>query len=148
MHTVAHSDYHALLITVVFKCTHAESDSRANFFQSLRKNLEEAATEGYSQLQTSCLLTSQLIKEQYSDLPFLHDYSVLQSVRRDKYSTRFLPKSWSHVIPLHYYANGNCLFRYAPDHCMEYSYKDTACTPSYGLYCNIGLGPYYAVEVR
>lgn len=116
---MAQSGYHADLITFSL-FTHADSNTdsqRASFFQSLRKNLEEAATEGYSHLQTSCLLASQRIKEQFSDPPFLQDYSesVLQSMRRDKYSTRFLPKSLSHIIPLQCYGDGNCLFRYAPD---------------------------------
>ena len=88
---------------------------RASFFQSLRKNLEEAATEGYTQFQKSCLLASQRIKEQYSDVPFLQDCSALRSVRRDKYSIRFLPKPLSHITPLQCYGDGNCLFRYAPD---------------------------------
>ena len=119
-------DYVSLFTHADRSCTSGTVGQRASFFQSLRKNLEEAATEGYSQFQRSCLLASQRIKEQYSDVPFLQDCSALQSVRRDKYSTRFLPKPLSHITPLQCYGDGNCLFRYAPDIYIQ-AYKNPAC---------------------
>ena len=90
----------------------SDSASRVRVFQSLREKLEDSATKGYNEFQRVCLLVSEQIGVEFSDPPFLQDYSALHLLKRDKYSTKFLPKSLSHVIPLWCTGDGNCLFRY------------------------------------
>ena len=94
----------------MFLTIHAGAE-RIRFFESLRKDLEKKAAEGYEALIADCERVQQLITQKYSDVPLVQEISTLESRMIDCLAQSMMPTDCQHRLPLRCEADGNCLYR-------------------------------------